>query len=185
MSLSSSVALNCIWAIVGTFSPRCPRWTRWWTMPTRLYILKRMAKQQKANIERSAEAARIWEARRAEILSDYVNGPAAQADMAMLYGVSQQALQKALKRLGIAPKPRGRPGAANGRYKDGTTSTVYRKMVEKRECNRCGSTEQLVIHHRDGVHTNNEPGNLEVLCSPCHTSHHKQEWWDARRASAS
>ncbi len=154
-------------------------------MLTRLYRLNRMGNQQKANIERAAEAARVWEDRRAEILMDYTNGPFSQTDMANRYGVTQQAFQKALKRLGIAPKPRGRGGAANGRFKDGTQSTAYRQMVQKRECNRCGSTEQLVVHHRDGVHTNNRPDNLEVLCSPCHTSHHKQEWWAARQASAS
>lgn len=154
-------------------------------MPTRLYILNRMGNQQKANIERAAEAARIWEDRRAEILTDYANGPASQADMATRYGVTQQAFQKALTRLGIAPKPRGRAGAANGRYKDGTQSTAYRQMVEKRECNRCGSTEQLVVHHRDGVHTNNRPDNLEVLCSPCHSSHHKQEYWARVKGSQS
>jgi hypothetical protein len=153
-------------------------------MPTRLYILNRMENQQKANIKRAAEAARIWEDRRTEILTSYANGPASQADMAARYGVTQQAFQKALKRLGIVPKPRGRTGAANGRFKDGTTSTAYRQMIEKRECNRCGSTEQLVVHHRDGVHQNNRPDNLEVLCSPCHTSHHKQEWWNQRKASA-
>jgi hypothetical protein len=153
-------------------------------MATRLYILNRMGNQQKANIERAAEAARIWEARRTEILTDYANGPASQLEMAARYGITQQAFQKALKRLGIAPKPRGRAGPANGRYKDGTQSTAYRQMIEKRGCNRCGSTDQLVIHHRDGVHTNNRPDNLEVLCSPCHTSHHKQEWWNRRKASA-
>lgn len=154
-------------------------------MPTRLYMLSRMGNQQKANIERSAEAARIWEGRLEEILTDYATGPASQADMAARYGITQQAFQKVLKRLGIAPKPRGRAGAANGRFKDGATSTAYRQMVERRECNRCGSTEQLVIHHRDGVHTNNELSNLEVLCSPCHSSHHKQEWWDRQKATAS
>ena len=144
-----------------------------------------MKNQQKGNERRAAEAARIWEDRRAEILTLYANGPKSQAQMAELYGVTLAGFQKALARLGIASKSRGRPGAANGRFKDGTQSTAYRRMVEKRECNRCGSTQQLVVHHRDGVHTNNTPSNLEVLCSPCHSSHHKQEWWAARNGRAS
>lgn len=150
----------------------------------RLYILNPMKTQQKGNVARSLAASAIWEPRRAEIVAKYVNGPASQAEMAALYGVTQQGMQRALKRLGIAPKPRSRAGSANGRFKDGTQSTVYRQMVEKRQCNRCPATENLVVHHIDGVHTNNAPDNLEVLCSPCHSSHHKQEWWDARRASA-
>jgi hypothetical protein len=155
------------------------------TLAMRLYIINLMKTQQNGNLTRSLEAAAIWEPRRAEIVAKYVNGPKSQAEMAALYGVTQQAMQKALKRLGIAPKPRGRVGAENGRFKDGTQSTVYRQMVVKRQCNRCPSTDNLVVHHIDGVHTNNVPDNLEVLCSPCHTSHHKQEWWDARRASVS
>lgn len=153
-------------------------------MLTRLYILNPMRNQQKANIERAAQAARVWEDRREEISRLYSTGPASQNEMAERYGVTLAGFQKALKRLGIASKPKGRPGPANGRYKDGTQSTAYRQMVEKRECNHCGSTEQLVVHHRDGVHTNNTPSNLEVLCSPCHTSHHKQEWWDRKKATA-
>lgn len=144
-----------------------------------------MKNQQKGNEARSAQAMAIWGPRRAEIAAFYTNGSHSQDAMAKLYGVTLAGFQKALARLGIEPKSKGRPGPANGRYKDGTQSTAYRQMVEKRKCNRCYSTEQLVVHHRDGVHTNNRPDNLEVLCSPCHSSHHKQEWWDARKASAS
>ena len=143
-----------------------------------------MKRQQKGNERRAAEAALIWEPRRAEIVADYVNGTMSQAKMAERYKVTLAGFQKVLVRMDLPAKSRGREGKANGRYQDGTQSTAYRKMIEKRECNRCASTEQLVIHHRDGVHMNNTPSNLEVLCSPCHTSHHKQEWWDRQRASA-
>ncbi len=115
----------------------------------------------------------------------YSMGPHSQAEMAERYGISLRGFQQALARLGIAPKSRGRAAAANGRYKDGKQSTAYREMVEKTHCNRCGATEMLLIHHVDGVHTNNILSNLEVLCSHCHTSHHKQEWWDAQKRSAS
>ena len=119
------------------------------------------------------------------MVADYVNGPMSQAGMADRYEVTLAGFQRALARMGLPAKSRGRAGKANGRFKDGTQSTAYRQVVEKRECNRCGTTEQLVVHHRDGVHTNNTPINLEVLCSPCHTSHHKQEWWAAQKASTS
>lgn len=138
--------------------------------------------QQKGNIARQQKAILAWEARRAEIVALYVNGAKSQAQMAAIYGVSQGGFQKALKLLGLPSKSRGRPGQENHRFKDGTQSTAYRKMIKKDHCNRCGETRHLVIHHRDGVHTNNVPENLEVLCSPCHTSHHKQEWWASRRA---
>lgn len=104
-----------------------------------------------------------------------------QAALARHYGVAQAAMSKVLGRMGIKAKSKGRMGAENGRYKDGTQSTAYRSMVQKERCNRCGETRWLVIHHKDGVHTNNVPDNLEVLCSPCHSSHHKQEWWNSRK----
>ena len=108
-----------------------------------------------------------------------------QAQLADHFGVSQQGVAKALKRMCIPPKSKGRAGEKNGRYIDGTQSTIYRKMVEKTHCNRCGTTDQLVVHHVDGDHTNNVVENLEVLCSPCHTSHHKQEWWNSQKGGQS
>lgn len=151
----------------------------------RLCILKPMKTQQKGNIDRQARAATIWNDRRPEIESMYVHGTQSQAEMAARYGVTLAGFQKALKRLSLPSKSRGRPGAANGRYKDGTQSTAYRAMVDKTRCNRCGATADLVIHHMDGVHTNNTPTNLEILCSPCHSSHHKRAWWMERKSLAS
>lgn len=128
---------------------------------------------------------KIWEPRRAEVIALYVDGPESQQQMATRYGVSLRGFQRVLERLGLPPKSRGRGGAGNSRYKDGRQSTAYRRMVEKKRCNRCGETSGLLVHHIDGVHTNNVPENLEVLCSPCHTSHHKQEWWNSRKGGQS
>jgi hypothetical protein len=144
-----------------------------------------MKNQQKGNIARQQEAMKIWEPRKAEIVELYAMGDCSQEQMAKRYGVTLAGFQKALARLEIAPKSRGRTGKANGRFKDGTQSTAYRKMIEKKHCNRCGETSQLVIHHKDNIHKNNVPDNLEVLCSPCHSSHHKQEWWNSRKAGQS
>ena len=143
-----------------------------------------MKNQQNGNIARQQKAMDLWLPRKVEIMELYAMGDQSQAQMAERYGVTLAGFQKALARLGIAPKSRGRAGKANGRFKDGTQSTAYRALIEKTHCNRCGTTEALLIHHRDNVHTNNTPDNLEVLCSPCHTSHHKQEWWAARRGLA-
>tara|TARA_R110000764_G_scaffold150971_1_gene238461 strand:- start:389 stop:823 length:435 start_codon:yes stop_codon:yes gene_type:complete len=144
-----------------------------------------MEKQQIGNLRRQQAAASIWESRRAEIQTLYVEGPMSQAKLADHFGVTQQGVARALKRMEITTKSRGRAGEQNGRYIDGTQSTMYRQMVEKTNCNRCGGTDQLLVHHVDGLHTNNVVENLEVLCSPCHSSHHKQEWWDAKKAGQS
>lgn len=140
-----------------------------------------MKNQQKGNIARRQDAMKTWEPRRSQILELYSGGDMSQAEMALMFSVSQQGFQKALKRLGIPSKGRGRAGQQNGRYIDGTQSTAYRKMITKDKCNRCEATDQLVIHHKDHNHTNNVPENLEVLCSPCHTSHHKTEWWRSQK----
>lgn len=144
-----------------------------------------MEKQQSGNLRRQREAVSIWESRRAEIQTLYVEGSMSQAQLAEHFGCSQQGVAKALKRMGIKPKSRGRKGQQNGRFIDGTQRTIYRQMVDKTHCNRCGAMDHLVVHHADGDHTNNVVENLEVLCSPCHSSHHKQEWWNSRKAGHS
>ena len=140
-----------------------------------------MKNQQAGNERRSLAAAEIWETQRPEIVARYVNGPCSQKELAEFYGVSPAAIQKALKRMGIKTKGRGRSGEANGRYKDGSQSTLYRKVVEKKNCNRCGATENLCVHHQDENRKNNIPANLEVLCMSCHSTHHKQNWWNSQK----
>jgi len=141
-----------------------------------------MKNQQAGNIKRATQAARIWEARRAEIEHLYVMGDWSQGDLANHYKMSQQGMARVLKRLGIKAKTRGRAGHLNGRFIDGTQSTAYRQMIDKTHCAECQATEALVIHHKDHDHTNNVLENLQVLCSPCHSSHHKREYWRRKKA---
>jgi hypothetical protein len=140
-----------------------------------------MRNQQSGNLRRAAEALAVWEDRKRMILELYVNGDMSQLELAMMLGVCQQGVSKGLKLLGIASKSRGRAGALNGRYVDGAQSTLYRQMIEKSSCETCGATAMLVIHHRDHNHTNNTPDNLAVLCSPCHSSYHKTDYWRRRK----
>jgi 5-methylcytosine-specific restriction endonuclease McrA len=37
-----------------------------------------------------------------------------------------------------------------------------------RKCAKCGSTEDLMRHHKDGNKRNVSPGNIEILCRRCH-----------------
>lgn len=39
-------------------------------------------------------------------------------------------------------------------------------------CADCGSTAELIIHHVDFDHSNNDPKNLICLCRSCHASLH-------------
>lgn len=144
-----------------------------------------MANQQAGNQKRQREAAKIWNERRPEIWALYVNGTESQQRMADRYGVTLAAFQKALKRMGIPAKSRGRPGASNPNFKHGREVRIYRTMVEKDACVRCAATDNLCIHHKDGDHYNNTPSNLEVMCMSCHSSMHKAEWWRSRKASQS
>lgn len=144
-----------------------------------------MANQQAANEARSAQAAALWEPRRAEIERLYHLDGLSQAALASHYGIAQAAMFKVLKRLGIKAKSRGRKGEENGRYVHGLASTLYRKMVKKNACAECGATDDLCVHHKNENHRDNTTSNLEVLCMGCHSRHHKSEWWAKRRASPS
>src|SRR5262245_51311461 len=67
-------------------------------------------------------------------------------------------------------------------WKDGKSRRAYRNLVKKEKCDRCGSTEDLGIHHADDDHYNNDLKNLVVLCLRCHMSIHKTAYWKAWRA---
>jgi len=42
----------------------------------------------------------------------------------------------------------------------------------KSSCEACGSASDLQAHHVDLDRSNNEPGNIQTLCKPCHDFWH-------------
>ena len=60
-------------------------------------------------------------------------------------------------------------GKESSSYKDGIG--LYKKK-RKDYCERCGATENLVVHHKDRDRHNNEDDNLETLCRSCHAKEH-------------
>lgn len=60
-------------------------------------------------------------------------------------------------------------GANNNNWKGGIGT--YQKYL-KSECERCGSTERLLVHHKDRDRYNNTEENLETLCKSCHQAEH-------------
>lgn len=118
---------------------------------------------------------------RDQITEMYVERGMSQGDVALAIGCSQAIICRVLKRWGIKARPKSNSGSKNGRYIDGKQSRVYRTVVKKELCNRCGSTSNLCVHHVNDDHYDNEPSNLEVLCVSCHMSHHKTQYWDAWR----
>lgn len=64
---------------------------------------------------------------------------------------------------------------AMGMMKADPTRDAYRKRIyhlRKKNCEQCQTTEKLSIHHKDRNWRNNDPENLQTLCSSCHTSLH-------------
>ena len=43
------------------------------------------------------------------------------------------------------------------------------------ECQECGTTERLHVHHIDRTPSNNDPTNLMTLCASCHIRLHWRE----------
>ena len=41
------------------------------------------------------------------------------------------------------------------------------------KCELCGTTEDLVVHHRDGVHGVLIPDDTMILCRRCHNKIHR------------
>ena len=64
-------------------------------------------------------------------------------------------------------------GLNNHMYKDGVGIYSKKAFNNKRHfCERCGSEENLLAHHKDHNRSNNELYNLEILCKRCHQEHH-------------
>lgn len=65
-----------------------------------------------------------------------------------------------------------------GCHPTGTDSHSYKtgiglyKKTRKELCERCGSSEHLVVHHKDQDRHNNSDDNLETLCRKCHFKEH-------------
>ena len=74
-------------------------------------------------------------------------------------------------------------GKGNPRYKHGNDVGWYKYHKEAREkihllppyCERCGTTENLRIHHKDHNIRNNDLSNLEHICRRCHRKEHHKE----------
>ena len=64
-------------------------------------------------------------------------------------------------------------------WKGGKHVRRYRAIVEKTQCDVCGSTDNLGIHHKNLDHYDNHPDNLQVLCVHCHMALHKTAYWEA------
>jgi len=64
-------------------------------------------------------------------------------------------------------------GKDNHQYKTGIGNFSKRAFSHYgKQCNRCRSTSNLLVHHRNHDRTNNNLSNLEVLCKKCHQDHH-------------
>ncbi|MDZ4248651.1 MAG: HNH endonuclease [Candidatus Nanopelagicales bacterium] len=127
-------------------------------------------------------ALAVWEPRREEIEELYHLHNWSQKAMADYFGVSQTAMTKVLRRLEITSLGRGRTGVLNGRYKDGSESTLYRLLIQKDKCSECPAVDRLVVHHKNFDHQDNHLENLQVLCESCHNRLHKTEWWSRHKS---
>jgi hypothetical protein len=61
----------------------------------------------------------------------------------------------------------------------GGTAPYYKRIAYEaygKVCNRCGSENEIVVHHKDRNRKNNDITNLEVLCKKCHQ--HEHECWN-------
>ena len=54
-----------------------------------------------------------------------------------------------------------------------------RKLVPLSECEKCGTSSRLHVHHKDRNPANNAMSNLQVLCASCHLKLH---WAEDRAA---
>ena len=51
---------------------------------------------------------------------------------------------------------------------------------KKSKCEHCGSTKNLIVHHKDHDHSNNSKGNHETICRTCHSKEHADQRRDGK-----
>jgi hypothetical protein len=63
------------------------------------------------------------------------------------------------------------PAAVSTGY--GRSNRLIEKNALPTECPRCGRDDKKIHrHHKDVDPMNNDPGNIEILCSTCHAQEH-------------
>lgn len=137
------------------------------------------AGRQRSHEARHRAALERWAARRTDL--ERMAPTMSQTAIALHYGVSQRLVGMWLRKFSIPARSKSNVGPANGRYKDGSQSRLYRKAVEKVECADCGTKRNLGIHHKNGDHFDDRRENLQVLCNRCHLRLEATEMWLARR----
>ncbi|MCW4050910.1 MAG: hypothetical protein NWE89_14370 [Candidatus Bathyarchaeota archaeon] len=65
-------------------------------------------------------------------------------------------------------------GEGNGNWQGGAIPWQV-EHFRGTECERCGSDEDVELHHRDRDRSNWKDGNLETLCFACHRKEHTNE----------
>ena len=56
-----------------------------------------------------------------------------------------------------------------------TAQKINELILQRTECEICGKSSRLDVHHIDDDYQNNEPSNLMVLCRSCHSKEHKKK----------
>lgn len=102
-----------------------------------------------------------------EIRQLYVYGDCGQVECGIVFGVSQQSFGKWLHDLGIRAKGRS-TGGIKGHGREV-------RLTVKRRCSKCGARSRLTWHYVDRDVTNNEIGNLRLMCRRCHGELHRGE----------
>lgn len=83
--------------------------------------------------------------------------------------VNKKSLQEYYKKTYIK-KGYNQSGEFNNNWKGGIGT--YRKHLREK-CEKCGSHETLLVHHKDEDRYNNNPENLQTLCKRCHQIEHE------------
>jgi hypothetical protein len=124
-----------------------------------------------------------WDKRKEEIEYLYFVCDMSQEQIAEYFGSHQAMIGRVMHRLGIKRLSVGRRcGSSHNQFKDGKSTVLYRTLIQKDRCRKCGATENLGIHHKNDDHYDNRLENLEVLCNSCHMSETKRKWWAAKKA---
>ncbi len=61
---------------------------------------------------------------------------------------------------------------ATGGIEVNSGQRAAQRAIPAKKCAKCGATQNLVRHHKDGNTANNSPSNVTVLCKTHHGAAH-------------
>lgn len=118
-----------------------------------------------------------------------LNGKVSQAEVCHRFGISLPTVRRICQywEVNWIRHLPDQYGKNNPSFKDGMSKSTIERLTRRvvlsdgrclLTCEKCGGfnkDKEQDRHHKDRNRSNNNPSNIEILCTPCHVKEHNKE----------